>query len=195
MKIAGLDRVIDLPLESVATVTVHVLPALWGAVVTEEHETGVVALRNTSEQIEGGIVVEQEVSWVASLRTDDIGALDGVTAEEDWLNKLSALVLFVTFGKPTHEVQANNVVVALLGVELDGETSWVTSLIGELTTEGDGRETNEDRGLLADRGQEVCFLFWLTVSTSAGEGEGRWMMRARGRSSKRAEDKSARHTR
>lgn len=41
------------------------------------------------------------------------------------------------------------------GVELDGETSWVASLIWEFTAECDCREPDEDGRLLADGLQEV----------------------------------------
>jgi hypothetical protein len=71
------------------------------------------------------------------LGTDDIGALDGIATEEDG------------------EVQANDIVVALLGVELDGESTRVTGLVGELTAESDSGETHEDGSLLANSGQEV----------------------------------------
>jgi len=71
------------PLESVAAVSVLVDPAIRGTVVGEEHQTSVVTLRSIAQQIEGSIVVEQEVLGVASLRANDIRTLDRVTAEED----------------------------------------------------------------------------------------------------------------
>lgn len=140
------------PLECVATIAVVVGPSLRCTVVTEEHHTGVNRFGGVAEQIECGIVVEQEVTRVACLGTDNIGSLDRVAAEED------------------REVEANNVVVAprmkksanctlrtrlrldhlLLGVELDSKTTRVASLVRELTTQGNGRETNEDGCLLAN---------------------------------------------
>jgi hypothetical protein len=48
-------------------------PAIRCTVVGEEHESGVVALRRGTEEIEGRIVVEEEVLGVASLRADTEG--------------------------------------------------------------------------------------------------------------------------
>jgi len=82
------------PLECVATIAVVVGPSLRCTVVTEEHDTGMNRFGGVAEQIECGIVVEQEVTGVACLGTDNIGSLDRVAAEED------------------REVEANDVVVA-----------------------------------------------------------------------------------
>jgi len=109
-------------------------------VVTEEHQSGVVALRRTAEQIERGVVVEKEVAWVTGLRANDIWSLDRVATEENG------------------EVQANNVVVALLCVELDGEATRVTGLIGKLSSQSDGREAHKDGGLFADGLEKIRFL-------------------------------------
>ena len=59
-------------------------PTIWSAVIREEHQASVVTLRRVSQQIEGGIVVEQEVLGVAGLRANDIRSLDGIATEEDW---------------------------------------------------------------------------------------------------------------
>ena len=125
------------PLERVAAVAVVVAPADGGAVVGEEHETGVVALGVVAEEVKGGFPVEEEVAWVAVLRPDHIGTLDGVAAEED--------------GK----VETDNVVVALGGVELDGEATGVAGLVGELTAQSDSGEAHEDGGLLTRLLEEV----------------------------------------
>lgn len=60
-------------------------PSPRGAVITEEHHTGVVGLGNVGEEIEGTVVVQQEILRVALLRANNIGALDRITAEEDGL--------------------------------------------------------------------------------------------------------------
>lgn len=70
-------------------------PALRCAMVTEEHHAGMITLGSMRKQIEGGIVVEQEVVWSSALRSDDIWPLDWISAEEDW------------------EVETDNVIVAL----------------------------------------------------------------------------------
>jgi len=61
-------------------------------------------------------------------------------------------------GTRTYKVEADNVVVALLGVELDSETTRVAALIRKLTTESDGGESDEDGRLLTDVGEKVGFL-------------------------------------
>lgn len=120
--------------------TMHVDPPLRRSVVTEEHEASMVALRSAAEQIEGRIVIEEEVLGVACLRADNVWSLDRITAEE------------------YREVETNNVVVAFFRVELDGESTRVASLVRELTTERDGREANKDGSLLANSLEEICFL-------------------------------------
>lgn len=82
------------PLEGVAAVAVLVDPSVWRAVIREEHQTSVVALRRAAEQVEGRVVVKEEVLRVAGLRADDVWPLDRVAAEED------------------REVQADDVVVS-----------------------------------------------------------------------------------
>jgi hypothetical protein len=51
----------------------------------------------------------------------------------------------------TDEVKSNNVVVSLHGVELDGETSRVTSLVWKFSTESHSRESDKDGCLFPDR--------------------------------------------
>lgn len=128
------------PLECVAAIAVIESPANGRAVVTEEHQTSVVALRCVRQEIKNGIVVYQEVGRVTSLRADHVGTLDGVTTEED------------------REVEANNVVVALAGVELDGKTTRVACFVWVFPTNGDRTKADKDWCLLADTGEEVCFL-------------------------------------
>lgn len=64
--------------------------------------------------------------------------MEWVTNEEDW------------------EVQADEIVVSVLCVELDGVSSRISSFIGVFSAVGDGRESTEDGGLLADGGEEGC---------------------------------------
>jgi hypothetical protein len=102
-----------------------VAPTLGRSVVTEEHETGMIAFWGVCEQIEQRIVVRKEVLGVARLRTDDVWPLNWVTAEEDGLN-LSVVCSNVRVIDNTYEVEANDIVVAFHRVELDGETTRVT---------------------------------------------------------------------
>jgi len=58
-----------------------------------------------------------------------------------------------------YKIQSDDIIVALLGIKLDGETARVAGLVWKFTAECDSRESHEDGGLLADRRQEVRFLF------------------------------------
>lgn len=69
-----------------------------------------------------------------------VWSLDGIAAEEDG------------------EVETDNVIVALHGVKLNGETTGVASFIRVLTTNGDCGESDEDRSLFTYAGEEVGFL-------------------------------------
>lgn len=77
------------PFEAVASVAVVEAPAVWCSVVGEEHETSMVRLRHVGEEIKQRVVIEEEVLRVALLRADNIGALNGVAAEKDWLQRKS----------------------------------------------------------------------------------------------------------
>lgn len=96
-----------------------------------------VPLGRVREQVNQRVEVEQPCHRVSVLGADDVGALDGVAAEEDG------------------EVEPDDVVVALHGVELDGEAARVAALVGELAAKGDVGEADEHGGLFADRGEEV----------------------------------------
>jgi len=109
-------------------------------VVTEEHETGVVSLGGVGEEVEQGVMVQQEVVRVSGLRPNDIRTLDRITAEED--------------GK----VQPNNVIVAFASVQLDGKSTRIASLVGELASQGHRGEAYKGGCLLANSREEVCFL-------------------------------------
>jgi len=124
--------------------------------ITEEHETGVVTLWGVCQQIEDSVVIGKKVPWVTGLRSDYVWALDGIAAEKD------------------REVKTDDVIVALHGVELDGEATGVASFIGVLTANRNRRETDEDGSLFAYAGEEVGFreginlLSALEVSKCAG---------------------------
>ena len=98
-----------------------------------------VAFRYAAEKVESRIIIKQEVLWVPRLGANDIGSLDGVAAEEHW------------------EIEADNVVIAFLCLQLDRETSRVAGFIREFAAERDSRETNEHRSLLSNILQEAGF--------------------------------------
>jgi len=69
--------------------------------------------------------------WVTLLGVDEVWELGWVSQEEDW------------------GVVGNHVPVALIGSELDGETTWVTSAIVRTRLTTDSRESDSDGTLLA----------------------------------------------
>jgi hypothetical protein len=118
--------------------------------ITEEHETGVVTLWGVRQQIEDSVVIWKKVPWVTGLRSDYVWALDGIAAEKD------------------REVKTDDVIVALHGIELDGEATGVASFIRVFTANRNRRETDEDGSLFAYAGEEVGFLKEGSVSTNLG---------------------------
>jgi hypothetical protein len=124
-------------------------------VVAEEHQTSVVALRCVCEEVEQRIVVGKEVLGVARLRADNVRSLNRITAKEDGLDMLAWPMNGLW---RAYKVKANDVVVALHGVELDGHATRVASLIRILAANSHGRKANERRSLLTNASQEVSFL-------------------------------------
>lgn len=92
-----------------------------------------IRLRDVGEEIKPRIVVKQERLGVSLLRSNIVRSLEWVTDEEDG------------------EVQADEIVIPVLGVELDSVTSRVSRRVGVFSAVSDGGESAEDRGLLADR--------------------------------------------
>src|SRR5207302_9486255 len=82
------------------------------------------------------VVVAQVGVGAALLRVDEVGEPQGVAVEQD------------------RSVVPHQVVVAVLGVELDGEAAGVALRVRRAELAGDAREAQEDRGALADRAQE-----------------------------------------
>jgi len=89
------------------------------------------------QKIECRIVIQEEVVRASALGTDDIRPLDWVAAEKN------------------REVQPDDVVVALSGVELDSESTWVSCKIGEFTTQSHSGVTEEDWCFHAGGAEEV----------------------------------------
>ena len=82
------------------------------------------------------VVITQVGLGVALLGVDEVGELVGISDEEHG------------------RVVAHEVPVALIGVELECEPAHITLGIGRPALAGDGRETQEAFGLLADFGKE-----------------------------------------
>lgn len=102
-----------------------------------------------SQQIEEGVVVEEEVLGVARLRPDHIGALNRITAEEYRLIRRGLAMRQMNSvnrnGQITYEIQTHDIIVSFSRVELDGKATWVSGQIGEFPTESHGRKADEHR--------------------------------------------------
>lgn len=55
--------------------------------VAEKHHASVVGLRDVGEEVEGAVVVQEKILRVPLLRTNNIGSLDRIAAEEDRLSE------------------------------------------------------------------------------------------------------------
>lgn len=58
--------------------------------------------------------------------------------------------------KWTYPVKTNDIVVSLLGVMLDGETTRIPTRVGELFAKGNGGEANENWSLLPHFSVKTC---------------------------------------
>jgi len=105
----------------------------------------------------------EEVVRVTALRANDIGTLNGVTAEEDGL-AVSELNPISNVIRLTYPVETDDIVVTLASVELDGETTRVTGSIWEFTTDCDSGESKEEGRLAANATEEVRLLYPLDLS-------------------------------
>lgn len=112
-----------------ATKTRVIPPTNRSAVIREEHHAGMIGLRNIGQKVENGIPINEEVLGVSLLAANNIGTLDGVTAEENW------------------PVKTDNVVITVWSVELGSKASRITAFVGEFTAKSDGRKTGKDWGL------------------------------------------------
>lgn len=72
-----------------AAVSMLVDPSVRCTVIGKEHQAGMISLRRTCQKIEGRVIVQEKISWIARLRSDDIWALDRIPAKEDGLLQVS----------------------------------------------------------------------------------------------------------
>jgi len=115
-----------------------------------------IPFRRIGKQVEGGVVIgPEEVVWVTALRTNDIGTLNGITTEEDGLNRSAFLWFFDYEAGLTYPVETNDIIVTLASVELDGKTTRITSGVWKFTTDCNGGESEEERSLAADAREKV----------------------------------------
>lgn len=125
------------PLVGVARVTVHVSVRVWGTTVTEEGHNLVDRLLMSREVVPEHRSVLQVGLWVALLRVNEDRKQGRIPDEEDGC------------------VVVNPIPIALISIELDRETSRVTSSVWRTLLTTDGGETGDQGGLLADLAEHV----------------------------------------
>ncbi len=124
------------PLEGVGAEPVHVPVAGRDAPVAEEPGEHVGGFGGMGEEVPHVVRLLVVGERVGLLRVDEVGELERVTDEEDG------------------GVVAGQVVVAVLGVELQGEAPGVPDGIGRSASPGHRGEAQEGLGLLAHLGEE-----------------------------------------
>ena len=129
------------PLEGVRSEAVHPAQAGRAATVTEEPGELVGQFRRETEEVPDVVRLLNLGPRIRLLGVDEVGELQRVADEED------------------RGVVADEVVVAVLGVELHRETPWVTGGVGRALRTGDRGEADEDLGLLADLGEEFAWVY------------------------------------
>ena len=88
-------------------------------------------------EVENHVWVSQVGGWVSLLGVDEIWEFHWVVDEEDW------------------GVVSNHIVVTLLGVELNGKTSWVSNSIWGTSLTSNSGESQEAWGLLTNFVKEL----------------------------------------
>ncbi len=121
----------------VAAEAVHLPVVLRQAAVGEQDRHLVQALRRQRPEVPHRRGAAQIGLGIALLRVDEVAELEGIADEEH------------------RRVVADEVPVAFLGVELDGEAAHVALGIGRPALAGDGGEAQKQLRLLADRGEQL----------------------------------------
>jgi hypothetical protein len=116
------------PRERVHAEAVHVPVRRRRAAVAEQHGDHVRRLGRVREEVPERVGVLESGRRVALVRVHHVGELHRVADEEH------------------RQVVADEVVVALLRVELDGEAAWVAFAVGRAALAADGREAHQRRG-------------------------------------------------
>jgi len=105
--------------------------------IREKDSDLVESLRRVSPEIPLSFGVSEVSLRVALLAVNKVRELNGIFNEEDW------------------GVVSDHIVVALFGVELNGEATRVARSIGRAELASDSRESEEKRSPLADRVEEL----------------------------------------
>lgn len=128
-------------LEGVATVSVHVAPAIWDAAVTKRVHDLVNRFRILAEILpkDCGVIAAAEVACgVSLLRMDQMRELGGISDEE------------------YRRIVLHKIPVAFISAELDGEASWVASVVMRATFTTDSRKPDGNGTLFSFSGENVC---------------------------------------
>ena len=135
------------PLESMGSISIHVAVSVWSSTVRHENGDLMESLWGERPEVPGHVGVLNSSLWVSLLAMDEVWELHWIFDEEDWC------------------VVSDHVVVALLGVVLDGESTWVSIAIVGSTFSSNSGESEEDWSSLANLAQEVCLgetiNFWI----------------------------------
>lgn len=126
------------PLEGMRAVAIHVTVPVRGASVREQDHDLVLGLRRVAPEVKGGVWVLNAGLGVTLLRVDEVRELNRILDEEH------------------RGVVTDHVVIALLGVEFNGESSRIAVAVIGAALACDGGEPNENRGLFADLVEESC---------------------------------------
>lgn len=127
--------------KGVATVSVHMAPAIWDAAITKRIHDLVNRFRILAEIFpkDGGVITAAEMACGMSLLSmDQMRKLGRISYEEDW-----CIVL--------HKIP-----VAFIGAKLDREASRVSSMVMRTTFATDGRKSNCEGTLFSFSRENVC---------------------------------------
>ena len=120
------------------TVSVHVSVSIRSSTIRHEDGNLMEGLWRIGPEIPGHLCGLNTGLWVSLLAVDEIWEFDWIFYEENW------------------SVVSNDIVVSFLSVELDCKASWISLAVVSTTLSSNSRETEEERGFLADLVQEIC---------------------------------------
>lgn len=127
--------------EGMATVSVHVTPAIWDAAIAKRVHDLVNRFRILTEIFpkDGGVVTAAQMTCGMSLLSmDQMRELGGISDEEN------------------RRVVLHKIPVAFVSAELDGEASWVAGMVMRTTFTTDSGKSNGNRTLFSFSGENVC---------------------------------------
>ena len=133
------------PLEGMGGISIHESVSVWSSSIREQNSDLMKSLWRVLPEVKDHVRVSQVGGWISLLAVDEIWEFHWVIDEEDW------------------SIVSNHIVVALFGVEFDGESSWVSDGVRSSSLTGDGGESEEQWGLLADFVEEGSLGEWSDI--------------------------------